>query len=67
MADFVVHRGADALGEAPVVERRRVGALLEDEVVHFRVDIVRGPAHLFAACGAKEVRVLVIPQRLGTR
>jgi hypothetical protein len=44
VADHLVDRGAQGLGEAPVAERRRVGAVVEQELVADSVDLVRGDA-----------------------
>ena len=44
VADDLVDRRADALGEAVVVERARVGAALDGEVVDEDVDLVGGDA-----------------------
>ena len=42
VADDLVDRGAQALGVAVVVERARVGAALDVELVAVRVDLVGG-------------------------
>src|SRR5262249_15028728 len=57
VADDMVDRGADRLGEAAVVERRRDRLTVEDEVMAQLVELGRG--HALAHLGRDEV------QRLG--
>ena len=46
MTNGIVHRGADALGEALIAQRRRDTAMLYGVVMHQCIDIVCGHACL---------------------
>ena len=51
VADHLVEAGAAGLGEALVAQRRRVGAVVAQELVHHPVDLVGGDARLAVLAG----------------